>query len=67
MGREERIHREAVELWCELYGEQPPPQAYGTELLRLITRRMPLTGYNRLASPFLRPANIAMPKRAGCN
>lgn len=65
MGREDRIHREALELWCELYGEQPPPGAYGSELLALVTRRMATTGYNRFSSPFLRPSTIAMPKGPG--
>ena len=63
MGREERINQEAVELWCELYGELPPPHTRGVALLEAILRRMGHSDYSRLTSPHLRPANIAMPGR----
>lgn len=62
MGRDERIYEEAAELWRQLHGE-PPPDADGSELLGWILGELPAPGYDRLTTPHLRAANIAMPKR----
>jgi hypothetical protein len=64
MGRDDRILQEARALWRELFREPPPNSADGPALLDLITRRLPEAAYERIRSPHLRPANIAMPKRA---
>jgi len=63
MGREHRIRKEAAALWRELFGDPPPDGADGGDMLDLILKRMPDSGYDRLKSPHLRPTNIAMPKR----
>jgi hypothetical protein len=60
--RDEKIAREAAALWRELYGEAPPPTDGGS-LLDMICARIPAAGYNRLANPYLRPSNIAYPRR----
>jgi hypothetical protein len=62
MGRDERIYDEAAALWRGLYGEPPPSEADGAMILDLIVSGLPEADYNRLASPFLRPTNIAFPK-----
>ncbi|WP_411287995.1 hypothetical protein [Phenylobacterium sp.] len=61
--REEQIYREAAALWRALYGEPPPAQADGATMLDIIvTRGLPETAYDRLTTPFLRPAAIHYPK-----
>jgi len=60
--REERIQSEASALWRELYGEAPPAGAQGSDMLDLMLSRLPEAGYDRLKSPFLRPAGMAWPK-----
>jgi len=62
MGREDRIYEEAAALWQQLYGEPPPNEAGGAELLGLIVGGLAETDYNRLQSPHLRPTNITFPK-----
>lgn len=62
MGREDRIYLEAAALWRELFADPPPEGASGEALLDIITRRMPDARYDRLKTPHLRPANIAMPR-----
>lgn len=62
-GREEQVYQEAAALWRALYGEQPPVQADGATMLDMIvTRGLPETAYDRLTTPFLRPAAIHYPK-----
>lgn len=60
--RDERIYLEAAALWHSLYGEPPPAEADGEALLALIVGGLPDADYNRLATPYLRPTNIAFPK-----
>jgi hypothetical protein len=62
MRRETRIYREAAALWRQLYGGPPPQGANASTLLELIMTRLPETSYQRLTTPHLRPASIAMPK-----
>lgn len=62
MGREQKIHEEAAELWRTLYSEQPPQDADGSKILDMIMRDLPDATYARLASPHLRPAAIVFPK-----
>jgi len=59
--REDRIFEEASALWRELYGERPPIDADGGTLLDVIMRGLPERGYERLASPHLRPSQIRGP------
>ena len=61
-GRDDRIYEEAAALWRELFGEPPPIRADGPTLLDVITKALPERPYDRLASPFLRPSQIAGPK-----
>ncbi len=61
IGRDERIYDEAVALWQRLYGEPPPAEADGKTLLALIVGKLGDADYRRLASPYLRPSNIAFP------
>lgn len=61
-GRDQRIYEEAAALWRELFGEPPPIRADGSTLLDAITRSLPEKDYDRMASPFLRPSQIAGPK-----
>ena len=63
-GREHRIYQEAAALWLALHGEPPPADADGGMVLDLLLGSLPEAGYDRLANPFLRPANVAFPKRA---
>lgn len=62
-GRDERIQEEAAALWRELFGEPPPIRADGGTLLDIITKSLPERDYDRLASPYLRPSQIARPKQ----
>ena len=59
--RETRIHEEASALWRELFGELPPIRAEGSTLLDVIMKTLPDRGYERLASPHLRPSQIHGP------
>jgi hypothetical protein len=61
--RDQRIHDEVSALWRELYGEPPPIRADGSTLLDVIMRSLPERGYDRLASPHLRPSQIEGPSR----
>jgi len=60
--REQKIQDEAAALWRELYGEPPPIRADGGTLLDVIMRSLPERGYERLASPHLRPSQIDGPR-----
>jgi hypothetical protein len=60
--RRQKVYDEAVALWRELYGEPPPVRAPASALLDMIMRGLPETGYDRLRSPYLRPANITGPR-----
>jgi hypothetical protein len=60
--RDERIAREAADLWRELYGEAPPT-AEGGSMLDMICARLPAEDYDRLRSPYLRSGDIAYPRR----
>lgn len=62
MGRDDRIYEEAAALWRELYGEPPPREAAGTDILSMIVGGLPDPNYDRLASPHLRPSNITFPR-----
>ena len=59
--REDHIYDEVSALWRELYGEPPPVRADGATLLDAIMRSLPERGYDRLASPYLRPSQIRGP------
>ncbi|THD77496.1 MAG: hypothetical protein E7812_16360 [Phenylobacterium sp.] len=63
-GREDKIYQEAAALWRELFGEPPPVRAEGAALLDVIMKSLPERPYERLASPHLRPAQIAGPTSA---
>ena len=63
-GREDKIYEEAAALWRELFGEPPPVRAEGGALLDVIMKSLPERSYDRLASPHLRPAQIAGPAAA---
>ena len=65
MDRDQKIYREAAALWQELFGEAPPARADSGALLDLITRNLPEANYERLRTPYLRPATITMPARPG--
>lgn len=62
--RDDRIYEEASALWRELFGEPPPIRADGAMMLEVIMRSLPDKGYDRLASPYLRPATVAGPSLA---
>jgi hypothetical protein len=64
VGRDERIYEEAAALWRELFGEPPPIRADGAVMLDIIMKSLPERPYERLASPYLRPSQIAGPRRA---
>jgi hypothetical protein len=64
-GREDRIYEEAAALWREVFGEPPPIRADGGTLLDVILKTLPDRGYERMASPFLRPSQITGPKLEG--
>jgi hypothetical protein len=59
--REQRIQKEVAALWRELYGEPPPIQADGGEMLDVIMRSLPEVSYDRLRSPHLRPSMLTRP------
>ena len=61
-GRDQKIHEEATALWREVFGEPPPIRADGATLLDVITKSLPDRPYDRLASPHLRPSQIARPR-----
>jgi hypothetical protein len=60
-GRETKIYEEAAALWRALYDEQPPVRD-GALLLDIITQGLPATEYDRIRSPYLRPATITGPR-----
>jgi hypothetical protein len=62
--RDERIQQEAAALWRELFGEPPPITADGAMMLDAIMKSLPDKSYDRLRSPFLRPAAISGPGTA---
>ena len=62
--REDKIYQEAAALWRQLHGEPVPEGLDGPSILRLILGGLPDSGYERLATSHLRPANIAFPHRA---
>lgn len=59
--RETQIQEEASALWRELFGESPPIRAEASTLLDVIMKSLPERGYERLASPHLRPSQIHGP------
>ena len=61
-GRDTKVYEEAAALWRQLSGEPPPAGADASTMLDLILLRLPETGYERLANPYLRPFNVALPK-----
>jgi hypothetical protein len=61
-GRDDRIYEEACALWRELFSEPPPIRADAHTLLDVITKSLPEKPYERLASPHLRPSQIAGPR-----
>lgn len=61
--RDNKIELEAAALWRQLHGEPPPEGADGTTMLGLILSGQPVPSYERLANPYLRPSNIAFPRR----
>ena len=63
-GRDIKIQEEAAALWRQLHGDAPPEGADGAALLDLIMGGLPAPQYERLSNPYLRPSNIAFPKRA---
>lgn len=63
-GRDDRIYEEAAALWRELFGEPPPARSDGAMMIEMIMKSLPEKDYDRLASPFLRPSQIAGPRRA---
>ncbi len=60
--RDERIAEEAAALWRELFGDAPPPDADGADLLELLTGSLPDLSYDRMRSPYLRPSMITGPR-----
>jgi hypothetical protein len=62
-GREQRIYEEATALWREVFGEPPPLRVDGSMMLEIITRCSGELAYERLRSPFLRPATITGPSQ----
>jgi hypothetical protein len=60
--REQRVHAEAAALWRAMFGSAPPAKADGEALLKMITGSLPDVGYDRMASPHLRPSQISRPK-----
>lgn len=62
MRREDRIYQEAAALWRQLYGEPPPQEAAGVEILGMIVGDLPDSEYSRIQTPHLRPTNITFPK-----
>lgn len=61
--RKNKIELEAAALWRQLHGEPPPECADGSAMLDLILRGQPVPKYERLANPYLRPSNVAVPRR----
>jgi len=61
-GRDERIYQEAAALWRELHGDAAPAPTDAETLLQMITVSLPDVSYDRLCSPYLRPATITGPK-----
>jgi len=59
--RDIRIQEEAAALWRALFNEPPPVRADGSMMLDIITRNLSEVSYDRLRSPYLRPATIAGP------
>jgi len=62
MGREDRIYEEAAALWRQLYGEPPPMEMDGKQMLGMIVGGLADADYNRIQTPHLRPSNITFPK-----
>ena len=59
--RDQRVYEEASALWRELFAEPPPVRADERTMLEIITSSLAETTYDRLRSPYLRPATIAGP------
>lgn len=59
--REQKIHEEATALWRELFGETPAASTEASALLDRLMESLPEKGYDRLRSPFLRPAAVSSP------
>jgi hypothetical protein len=60
--RDQKIYEEAAALWRSLFDEPPPPWTDGGLILDGIMKRLPDESYDRIASPHLRPSQIARPK-----
>ena len=59
--RDQRIYDEAAALWHEIFDAPPPASLDGPAMLDIITRHLGEMTYNRIRSPYLRPATIAGP------
>ena len=59
--RSDQLHEEASALWLDLFGEPPPPEIYGAQLLEAIMSRLPALSYSRLTNAAER-AEIVFPQ-----
>jgi|BarGraIncu00222A_1022003.scaffolds.fasta_scaffold483926_1 hypothetical protein len=48
--KSDQLHEEASALWLNLFGEPPPPEVDGAQLLEAIMNRLPELNYSRLTS-----------------
>ena len=46
----DQLHEEASALWLDLFGEPPPPEIDGAQLLEAIMNRLPELSYSRLTN-----------------
>lgn len=61
--RDQRVYREAAELWRTIYGEPPPKGVDASEVLDALLKGQEAPGYERFASPHLRRADVIHPRR----
>jgi len=61
VSRDRALDVEARDLWRTIRQDSPPPHLTGSEILALLVASGPVPTYDRLASPFLRPAQIVRP------
>ena len=64
MTRDEKVAAEAAALWREVFGGKPPPKD-ASSMLEVLTAALPDVRYDRIRSPFLRPALISRPRGRG--
>lgn len=50
MSKAERVQREAVSLWIEVFGEPPSPDLDGREMIEVLLRNLEPIAYSRLKS-----------------